>query len=236
MEFAMLTLYYNPISPNARRAWLALLEKGIPFEGVILKLDGDQYQPEFSVVNPFHHIPVLVDDGFRIVESMAILDYLESRYPTPTLLPTDPQAVATVRMVQMVIANELFPKVVSLIYEAEDSPQFAQANQQIETVLHFLVEQLGDRPYFGSQHLTLADIVAGTVLPLLPRLGVSLTPYPTLHHWVERLMDREVWRNTQISSEDFENFKRRVKALVRLRRRELIQESDRRQAASASST
>ena len=37
----MLTFYYNPLSPNARRVWLTLLEKNLPFESVILKLDGD---------------------------------------------------------------------------------------------------------------------------------------------------------------------------------------------------
>ena len=38
----MLTFYYNPLSPNARRVWLTLLEKGIQFESVLLNLNGDQ--------------------------------------------------------------------------------------------------------------------------------------------------------------------------------------------------
>jgi glutathione S-transferase len=217
----MLTLYYNPMSPNARRVWLALLEKKLPFEPVVINLDGDQLQPAFLEVNPFHHIPVLVDDGFRIVESLAILDYLEAKYPLPALLPSEPQALATVRMTQMVISNELFPIVISLIYESEDSPQFEQAKQKIEPMLSFLTELLGDRPYFGSQQLTLADIVAGTVVPLLPRLGVTLDRHPALAAWCQRLMAREVWQKTQISSENLEAFKHRVRVLVKLRRREL---------------
>ncbi len=98
----MLTFYYNPLWPNARRVWLTLLEKGIQFEPILLNLNGDQLQPEYQEINPFHHIPVIVDDGFRVVESLAILDYLEAKYPTPAMLPTEAKALATVRMVQMV--------------------------------------------------------------------------------------------------------------------------------------
>lgn len=221
----MLTFYYNPLSPNARRVWLTLLEKQIPFEPVVLKLDGDQLQPEFLEINPFHHIPVLVDNGFRLVESLAILDYLETKYPQPALLPTQAQDLATVRMVQLLTANELFPQMVSLIYESEDSQQFAQAKQQVDKVLNFLTELLSDRPYFGSQQLTLADIVAGTAIPLLPQLGVPLEIYPQLNAWCSRLMEREAWRKTQLSPEDFEAFKRRVRVLVKLRRRALSREN-----------
>src|SRR5690348_13860199 len=145
----MLKFYYNPVSPNVRRVWLTLLEKEIPFETVLVKLDGDQLKPNFLEINPFHHIPVVVDDGFRVVESLAILDYLESKYPTPAMLPTDPQQLATVRMVQMVTANELFPKVISLIYESEDSPQFAEAKQHIDQVLKFFTVALGAGTFFG---------------------------------------------------------------------------------------
>lgn len=154
----MLKFYYNPLSPNARRVWLTLLEKEISFESILVNLDGDQLQPDFLTINPFHHIPVVVDDGFRVVESLAILDYLENKFPTPAMLPTEPQNLATVRMVQMVTANELFPQVISLIYDSEDSPQFLQAKQHIDLVLKFFTVALGVSTFFGSEQLTLATI------------------------------------------------------------------------------
>ncbi len=219
----MLKFYYNPISPNARRVWLTLLEKGITFEPMLMKLDGDQLEPEFFTINPFHHIPVVVDDGLRLVESLAIMDYLESKYPQPAMLPTEPQALATVRMVQTLASNELFPQIISLIYETEDSPQIAKAKQHIDKVLQFFTELLGDSPYFGSEQLTLGDIVAGIGVISLPNLGVTLNNYPKLDAWCQRLMERPVWQKTALSPEDFEQFKRRVRVLVKLRRRELNQ-------------
>jgi len=202
----------------ARRVWRTLLEKEIPFEPILLSLDGDQLQPEFLTINPFHHVPVIVDDGLRVIESLAILDYLETKYPLPVLLPREAQSLATVRMVQMVTTNELLPKVISLIYESEDSPKFLQAKEHIEKILKFFTECLGNSSYFGGAQLTLADIVAGTDMSFLPMLGVTLSHYPKLNDWFERLMQREAWRKTELSTEDFEKFKR---VLVKLRKREM---------------
>ncbi|MBF2022554.1 MAG: glutathione S-transferase family protein [Hydrococcus sp. C42_A2020_068] len=47
----MLKFYYNPISPIARRVWIVLLEKNIPFESVLVNLNGDKFQPEFLAIN-----------------------------------------------------------------------------------------------------------------------------------------------------------------------------------------
>jgi glutathione S-transferase len=217
----MLKLYYAILSPVARRVRLALLEKQIAFEPVLLNLNGDQFQPEFLELNPFNHVPVLVDNGFRVVESLAILDYLEAKYPAPVLLPKEPKELAIVRMVQMVTANELFPQTIPLIYENENSPNFTKAKQHISKVLQFFTQVLGDNLYFGSKHLTLADIVAGTVVPLLPNLGINLNDYPTLDNWCRRLIQREAWQKTEVSTEDFEQFKRKVRVLVKSRQREM---------------
>lgn len=204
--YSSLKLYHSLLSPNSRRVWIALLEKEIPFELVSLTLNGEQFQPDFLALNPFHRVPVLVDDGFSIIESLAILDYLEVKYPTPTLMPTAPQAVATVRMVEMVTANELMPAILPLSYHlfglAQQEPQtLEQAKQQAAIVLTFLEHLLGDRLYFGGEQLTLAEVVAGTVVPHLPGLGISLSEYPRLNAWSDRLMMRPAWTTTHTSLE-----------------------------------
>jgi len=217
----MLKFYYNRLSPYARRVWLTLLEKNIPFEAIVVELNGDQLQPEFLAINPFHHIPVVVDDGVRVIESLAIMDYLEAKYPTPPLLPKEPTALATVRMAQMVTNNELSPHVLPLFYESEDSPQVIKARQEIDKVLKFLTELLDNSPFFGSQELTQGDIIVGNSVSILLGLGISLNNYPSLSAWYHRLMQREAWQKTQLYAEDFGELKRRVQVLVKLRQREL---------------
>lgn len=213
----MLTLYHEPISPNSRRVWITLLEKGLEFELVQVKLDGEQFKPNFLRMNPFHHIPVLVDNGFNIVESLAILDYLETKYPTPAMLPNEAKDLAVVRMVQLVTVNELLPASTPLFPQmlglpGGDPEKIKSAEQKVATVLTFFENLLDDRPYFGNQTLTLAEVVAGTVIPWLPRGGVSLSDYPKLKAWCDRLIARETWQATEATPEAIEAFKSRMAA------------------------
>ncbi|MEO0970244.1 MAG: glutathione S-transferase family protein, partial [Cyanobacteria bacterium J06639_18] len=67
----MLKFYYNPLSPMSRRVWRGLLEKEIPFEPILIELNGDHLQADYLAINPFHHVPVIIDDGLRILESIA---------------------------------------------------------------------------------------------------------------------------------------------------------------------
>lgn len=201
----MLKFYYNPISVNVRRVWVALLEKQIPFEAILLKLDGDQFESEFTAINPFQRLPVIVEDGFRVVESLAILDYLEAKYPLPSLMPKDERAIATVRMVQMIALNELQPATIPLMkpmVQLDVEPAKLEAAQQrIVTVLQFYENLLGDNLYFAGEEFTLAEVVAGTLIPSLPLFGISLESYPQLKAWSERLSQRETWQQTTASSE-----------------------------------
>jgi len=216
----MLKLYHNHLSMNSRRVWIALLEKKLEFNLVDIKLDGDQLQPEFLAMNPFHHIPVLVNDDFNVIESLAILDYLEAKHPSPSLLPTNAQDLAIVRMVEMTTVNELVPAMNPLIYRmmgfpgGEDEQKIEQAKHKISTALEFLEKLLGDRPYFGSHELTLADIVAGCAVPLLSMMDFPITEYQKLNAWAERLIQRPSWQTTQPTPELIEAFKSRMQSLM----------------------
>lgn len=218
----MLKFYYNHRSPMSRRVWRTLLEKSIQFEPVVLSLHGDQFHPEFLQISPFNHIPVIIDNGFRVIESLAILDYLEAKYPTPALLPKEAENLAKVRMVQMVTTHELLPKTISLIFESEESSKVKQAHEHIDKVLNFLSECLGNNSYLAGEQLSLADIVAGTDLYLLPKLGINFNNYPQLQDWFECMMQRESWQKTELSDQDYEKFKR---VLIKLRRRKLEQKN-----------
>ena len=64
----MLEFYYHPLSPLARRVWITLLEKNIKFQPIIVNLDrGEQLKPEFLQLNPFHHVPVIIDNNFKFL-------------------------------------------------------------------------------------------------------------------------------------------------------------------------
>ena len=216
----VLKLYHNPLSTNSRRVWIALLEKDIPFELVPLKLNGDQFQPDFLAISPFHHVPVLADGDFHVIETLAILDYLEAKYPTPALLPEDAKERAIIRMVEMVTVNELIPAMSPFVRQTfggeGDPQQLEKAQQQVATVMRFFEGLLGEKTFFGKgDRITLADVVAGVSVPWLPSLGVALDNYPKLRAWCDRLNSRDAWQKTQASPELVEAFKAQMKQLMK---------------------
>lgn len=210
----MLTFYYHPLSPVARRVWLALLEKQIPFHPVLVDLRGEQNQPEFLALNPFHHVPVIVENNLRLIESLAILDYLEKRYPEITLSPHSAPEFAKMRMVQMVTTNEVMPKL-PLVANAEVQPLTTEQETDLNTGLGFLEAQLAQNNYFGGDTLNLADIVVGATVPLLFRLGIAADSYPRLQAWQEKLSTREAWQQTEPNAENFAQWKRYIQITIK---------------------
>lgn len=201
----MLKFYYNPVSGNARRVWVALLEKQIPFEPILVKLDGDRLDSDFTAVNPLQRVPVIVDNGLRVIESLAILDYLEAKYPTPALMPSKPEDIATVRMIEMLVVNELQPAVMlltrPLMALEVDRQKLEIAQERVIAVMQFCENLLGNQLYFTGAEITLADIVAGISVSFLARLDFSFDAYPHLKAWLERLAIRESWQQTTPSHE-----------------------------------
>jgi len=224
----MLKLYYARPSLFARPVWLALLEKNLTFELMPVDLSGAQFEPEFLALNPFSHVPVLVDGDFRVIESLAILDYLEAKYPNPSLLPEDPTLLAIVRMVQLTTLNELLPAVAKLIILADTSDEqnvadLKYAQVRAMTTLRFLADLLGDRTFFAGDQLTLAEIVAGTLIHTLPDLGISLSDYPNLETWSERLLARLAWQTIRLSDAEWHRFKRQLRVIPKIWQRRRLQ-------------
>jgi glutathione S-transferase len=215
----MLKLYHLPISFNSRRVWVALLEKNLTVELIPMKLDGDQFTPEFLALNPFHHIPVLVNGEDSLFESLAILDYLEAKYPTPSLVPSEPFLLGQVKMIEMVTVNELIPQTTPLVRQnmgfAEVEETILQKSKaKIATVLTLFEQRLESNNYLVGDQLTLADIVAGTAMSFFPMIGVSLSDYPKTKTWLKALIQRESFQQTQAKPEEIEEFKTTMKKMM----------------------
>lgn len=94
-----LDFYYASGSPFAWRVWLALEHKRIPHTFKLLSFDaGDLETPAFRAINPRLKVPAIVDDGFALYESAAIVEYLEDKQPgNPRLFSADLRERATQR-------------------------------------------------------------------------------------------------------------------------------------------
>ncbi|MBC7435787.1 MAG: maleylacetoacetate isomerase [Bdellovibrionales bacterium] len=101
--------YYR--SSASFRVRIAMQLKGLAYEYVPIHLArGDHKNPDYQAVAPDMLVPVLeTDDGTRLSQSMAIIEYLDETYPEPALVPKDPLARARVRALAQSIACEIHP-------------------------------------------------------------------------------------------------------------------------------
>ena len=98
----MIRFYYGSGSPFSWRVQLVLEEKGLPYEPVLLSFSkGELKSPEHLARSPHGKVPALTDDGLTLYESSAIVEYLEERYPKPSVMPADPATRALVRIEEL---------------------------------------------------------------------------------------------------------------------------------------
>jgi glutathione S-transferase len=101
----MLTLYIGNknYSSWSMRPWVLLRQAGIPFEERMVRFDAfdadSRFKHEVLKVNPAGRVPVLVDEGLAIWDSLAIVEYLAEKFPDRALWPRDVQARARARSV-----------------------------------------------------------------------------------------------------------------------------------------
>lgn len=100
--------YWRSVATYRVRVALAL--KGLGWvEHPVDLLAGDQFGRDFAGLNPQSVVPVLVVDGHALTQSLAIIEYLEERYPTPALLPGDRFLRAEVRSFAMIAIADAHP-------------------------------------------------------------------------------------------------------------------------------
>jgi maleylpyruvate isomerase len=100
-------------SSAAYRARIALNLKGLPYETTSIHLTrdgGQQSSPAFRAVNPQMRVPVVrLPNGATVLQSLAIIEYLDETHPQPRLLPSDALKRAHVRAVAQIIACDIHP-------------------------------------------------------------------------------------------------------------------------------
>ena len=181
--------YYR--STASYRVRIALALKGLDYTAVPVNLlvpaGGANHQPEYLAINPQGRVPALrTDDGELLIQSSAIIEYLEERYPQVPLLSKDLVARAHERSVAAVIGCDVHPlhnvSVLNKLRQlGHDEPQV------VEWIGHWIsqglatVEQLmGDQGYCFGDEPGLADVYLIPQLYAAERFNISLEAYPRI--------------------------------------------------------
>lgn len=103
-------LYTAFRSSASFRVRIALNLKGLAYEPAFVHLArGEHRKPEYAAINPQALVPAFEADGVRLVQSLAIIEYLEELHPNPPLLPREAAARARVRSISLLVACEIHP-------------------------------------------------------------------------------------------------------------------------------
>ena len=184
-------LYSYFRSSAAYRVRIALNLKGIPYEMAAIHLTkdgGHNRRPEFRAINPQMRVPALeVDGGDILMQSLAIIEYLDETHPKPPLLPADPIARAHVRAIAQMIACDIHPlnNVGPLRYLKH---KLGQEQTAIDAWYHHWVIDgfeaveavIKPGPYAYGAEVTLADLCLVPQVYNARRLKVPLDRFPKI--------------------------------------------------------
>lgn len=198
-------LYSGPLSLFARKVEMALHEKGLAFERVMVPFtQGAGYTPKHPAVlaaNPKGQVPVLIDGDLTLFDSTVILEYLEDAYPAPPLYPADPRERARCRLLELTADEILLQPLRTLMHRTaprDPDPEHqraldAEAERGEAALLdHYgrLRDLLDGQEYFCGT-FSVADIGLFAVMFWASRLnGPRPDRYPSLAAWFSRVASR----------------------------------------------
>ncbi len=202
-----LEIYWASGSCNSWRVMLALEIKKVPYQARLLNIgQRENKTAEYLALNPRGKVPVIRDGDFALYESVAILLYLDRKYPEPSLFGRTAEEAGRVMRQVLELINYLEPKldrfalpIYSGKVEAEAGAIKAAAGE-LHAELATLEASLARQPYLAGTEVSAADCTAVAFIQHTLRaagkqaaqpLGLDFLPfagrYPSLAGWLARM-------------------------------------------------
>jgi maleylacetoacetate isomerase len=189
--------YWRSSAAYRVRIALNLKQLSCEHESVhLVKNGGEQHSAEYQSLNPNELVPTLVDDDFSLNQSMAILEYLEQKYPQLPLLPESLEAQMTCRAIALDIACDIHPLNNLRVLQYLTSELQHSDQEKNDWIIHWLqvgFTNLEKTLYktagvfcFGDK-VSWADICLGPQVYNAERFKLDMSPYPKIanivKHW-----------------------------------------------------
>jgi glutathione S-transferase len=200
-------LYYHPFSSNARRVTMVADHLGIKLDLVETNLASADDRRRLNEVNANSKIPVLLDDGFVLTESCAIMQYLADSKPGQTLYPADPLARADVNRWLFWSTQHFAPAIGVIVWQNvwkkmvegtdTDPVEVARGTRELERFAAVLDAHVESRQWLCGDAVTLADYAVAAPLMYVERARVPVEQYANLQAWFGRVRELPAWRHTE---------------------------------------
>ena len=202
----MLTVHHLRLSQSERIVWLCE-ELGIDYD---LKLynrreDNRLAPDEYKALHPMGIAPVITDGDFVLGESGAIIDWIVAQYGDRGLVPAKDHPDFADHLFYYHWANATFMTngmmgLVAQFMGAQDHPPFVA--DRIQRGWAIVEQRLGEKPYFGGDQLTTADIMMGFQLTTSRAMsGMSIDHLPNLQAYLKRIGERPAYQRAMAKAE-----------------------------------
>jgi len=196
-------VYMMKMSAPCRSVLMTLKHLNIPYNVNIVNLmAGEHMKEEYLKINPQHCIPTIVDDGFALWESRAILAYLVNKYaPGHALYPTDPKERAEVDKALYFDIGTLYKAEAEVMYPVllHGAPKIDDEKDKVfRSKLDLLEGFLGKTKYVAGGNLTIADFAIYSSLVTADLIDYDYSGYANIGAWRKRL-EAELPYNKEIT-------------------------------------
>jgi len=195
-------LFYLPVSPFSNKVQMALLEKGVPFAGNVVRPLIPQERDAYREIYPLGKLPLLRNGKDFVPESSVIIEYLESFGMGQTLIPQGGDDAREVRLLDRLADNYLSTPAVVLFFQSlrpeseQDKERMKTCIFQIDTTYANLEARLALRfgeEFIVGEHLTMADLSLIAALRITHNF-VPIDSYKVLSHYFDKLSQRDSYQ------------------------------------------
>jgi glutathione S-transferase len=202
-----ITLYWGSGSPFSWQVLLALEHKRLPYESQLLHFDKQEPQsPQMRKMNPRGRVPVLKDNDYVVFESVAVLYYLDQKYPQIPIFGLSPEEAGVIMRVIcefQAYAEPSLQKIVAAVFSdqvSDDIEELTDAMHIVGREARTIEGRLSKEQWIVGENYTALDMVIFPWIQLLRRamnrpsaaeLGARFLPmernYPALARWISRI-------------------------------------------------
>lgn len=207
----MLTVYGSVFSPPSNKVRFAANALGIPYDYREVNLRaGDQRKADFLKINPVGKVPAIVDDGFKLFESNAIIRYLAEREQS-SLMPkalkeraiVDQWMDFTTLHIAMNVGRLYFNRIVAAKLNIPvDTQALVDGEKFLESFLPIVEERLSESAFIAGPVMTIADINMLAALDPAEVSQINLSVYPKLAAWRSQLQKEDFYTKCYSSFAD----------------------------------
>lgn len=211
-----LKLYFHPLASFCHKVLIALYEKNIAFEPVIVDFGNpESAAAAFRKVWPMAKMPALVNEetGRTVAETTIVLDYLEQRFPQkPALLPTDPDRALQARFwdrfydfyvelpMQKIVTDRLRPE------GANDTFGVEQAHGQLREAYGVIDGEMASKEWAAGDTFSIADCAAAPALFYANTVEPIGDSHRNTKAYLTRLMQRPSFSRVLVEAEPYFEF------------------------------